>query len=159
MKSPYAALVMWALGARDSARTSPAARALSKAQTPELVARAVVDPAVLRRLGADVRAERREGLVRGLAVVFRHGHLRHDSRVPVGAALVHLSDSARAALPVVVGLSGENTARVLSNALGQVARHTGADLIELVTLLADWDELDVRERSELLVDLHTAHRA
>lgn len=158
--SPYAPLVMWALGVRDSPKPSRSTITLARAVTPELVSLALEDRTIRRRLTGTVPNERHRHAIRSLAIIAGNRQLRHSSSVPLGAAFRHLTTASTArVLGIAVGTSHDNAARVLGNALNQVGAHTAVDLIEYVTLLTDWDHMDLRTRSTFLVDFHTTDRA
>lgn len=155
--SPYAPLVFWTLGVRDSPNAAASTFALARAVTPELVARAIDHPAVARALDV-VEVDRRAHAVRALAVIAGNRQLRHSWEVPLGKALrQHPSRSATQLLGLVSGSAQPTAARILGNALTQTG--SPADLVEFVTLLTDWDHLDVRARSAFLIDFYATDRA
>lgn len=154
----YSSLTMWALAIRDAARTSPASVALSRAVTPELAALALRVPSLRHRLET-IPATQHLAAVHTLGVLTRTRRLRHDHRVSLGEAFRHLSDSTIDTLALAAASSQPNACRMLGNAIAQVASRTPVNLVEFVTLLTSWETLDLRARSEFLVDLHSARRA
>lgn len=145
---PYAALVMWALGARRSFSLS--SLVLARAVTADLVAAALATPAIRDRL-ADVPVDRSENAIRALAIVARNRNLLHSYDVRVGRALLHLPEkSANLLIGGALSSTQPSAANTLGNALGYVAKTTPVNLVEFVTLLTDWDHLDLRARSRVL---------
>lgn len=161
--SNYASVVMWALGVRDSDRPGPSAATLARAVTPDLVGRAAATPVIRRRLDGAVPEDRHHAAVRALNVIVSARHLRHDFRTSLGASLARLNSSSSSSTAASLGLipasTQPNATRLLGNALSQAGRHGTVNLVEFVTLLTDWDDLDLRSRSAFLVDFHAACRA
>lgn len=150
----YAPLVMWALGARDS--SSPSGFTLARAVLPELVEAALTRPAIRKRLST-VPEGRRVAAVRALSVIARHRHIRHSYDVNIGRALGHLTqDSASLIVGTALGSNQPNATRILGNAITQAAKRTPINVIEFVTLLTDWDDLDLRSRSRALTVTSTS---
>lgn len=144
----YAPLVMWALGARDA--SSPSGFTLARAVLPELVDDALATPSIRKRL-SNVPESRRAAAVRALGAIAGHRHIRHSYEVNVGRALGHLTQkSASLIVGTALTCTQSNATRILGNAIAQAAKHTSVNVVEFVTLLIDWDDLDIRARARVL---------
>lgn len=158
-QSPYEPLVKWVLASRDDRARAPELQKISRAVTPALAVQALQDAAVRARVDT-VPSDRRQLALQALSLLARSRLLRHSPRVPLGVAFTRLqSPTVATRLALIPGSSYTVAHRLLGNTALRAGAVTPMDLVELFTLLTDWEHLDIEAKMAFLVTFHARTRA